>query len=45
MEKVIQCRDVGFDFDGVIRAKTEEEALKLDAEHANTAHGVKELKP
>jgi predicted small metal-binding protein len=45
MEKVIHCRDVGFDCDGVIRAKTEEEALKLAAEHANSAHGVKEVTP
>jgi predicted small metal-binding protein len=45
MEKVIHCRDVGFDCDGVIRAKTEEEALKLASEHANSAHGVKEVTP
>jgi predicted small metal-binding protein len=45
MGKVINCRDVGFDCDGIIRAKTEEEALKLAAEHANSAHGVKEVTP
>ncbi len=45
MEKVIHCRDVGFDCDGVIRASTEEEALKLAAEHAGKAHGVKEVSP
>ncbi len=45
MEKVIRCRDVGFDCNGVIRAKSEEEALKLAAEHARTAHGVKEVTP
>lgn len=43
MEKVIHCRDVGFDCDGIIKAKTEEEALLLAAEHANSAHGVKEV--
>ncbi len=43
MEKVIHCRDVGFDCDGIIRAKSEEEALKLAADHANSAHGVKEV--
>ncbi len=43
MEKVIYCRDVGFDSDGIIRAKSEEKALKLAAEHANSAHGVKEV--
>jgi len=45
MEKVIHCRDVGFDCDGVIRAKTEEEALKLAAEHAMKVHGVKDITP
>ena len=45
MEKVIHCRDVGFDCDGVIRAETEEEALKMAAEHANKAHGVQDVTP
>jgi len=45
MEKVIRCRDVGFDCDGVIKAKTEEEALKLAAQHAMSVHGVKEITP
>jgi predicted small metal-binding protein len=43
MEKVIRCRDVGFDCDGVIKAKTEEEALKLAAEHARKEHGLQEV--
>ena len=45
MQKVIRCRDVGFDCDGVIKAKTEDEALKLAAEHAMKVHGVKEITP
>ena len=45
MEKVIHCRDVGFDCDGVIRAKTEKEALELAAAHAQAVHGVKEITP
>jgi predicted small metal-binding protein len=45
MEKVIHCRDVGFDCNGVIRAKTEKEALALAAEHAQKVHGVKEITP
>lgn len=45
MEKVIRCRDVGFDCNGVIKAKTEEEALSFAAEHAKTVHGVKEITP
>ncbi|MBK8703362.1 MAG: DUF1059 domain-containing protein [Saprospiraceae bacterium] len=44
-EKVIRCRDVGFDCDGVIKAKTEEEALKLAAEHAKKEHGLEEVTP
>ena len=45
MEKVIHCRDVGFDCDGIIRAKTEEEALQDAAQHANAVHGVTEVTP
>jgi len=45
MEKVIRCRDVGFDCNGVIKAKTEDEALKLVAEHAMKVHGLKEITP
>ena len=40
MSKVIRCRDVGFDCDGVIRAETEDEAMRQAAEHARTVHGV-----
>lgn len=45
MEKVIRCRDVGFDCEGVIRAKTEKEALEKAAAHAKEAHGVTEITP
>lgn len=45
MTKVIRCRDVGFNCDGVIKAPTEQEALSMAAEHAKTAHGVKEVTP
>ncbi len=45
MEKVIKCRDVGFDCDGVIRASSEEEALEQAAKHAIQAHGVVEVTP
>ena len=45
MTKVVNCRDVGFDCDGVIRAETEEEVLKLVAEHAKEVHGTKEVSP
>ena len=43
MTKVFYCKDVGFDCDGVIRAETEEEVLKLVAEHAQTVHGMEEI--
>lgn len=45
MVKVVDCRKVGFDCDGVIRADTEEEALKMVAEHAKEAHGIEEVPP
>jgi len=38
--KVLHCRDVGFECDGVIRAPSEEEVLRQAAEHAQTQHGV-----
>ena len=45
MTKVVDCREVGFDCEGVIRAETEEEALKLVAEHAKEVHGIQEVPP
>jgi len=45
MTKVVNCREVGFDCEGVIRAETEEEALKLVAEHAKEVHGIEEVPP
>ena len=41
--KVLQCRDVGFDCDGVIRAETEEEILRQAAEHAKTVHNLSQI--
>lgn len=45
MEKLIRCRDVGFDCNGVIKAKTEEEALRLAEDHAKNVHGLNEITP
>lgn len=45
MSKVVHCRDVGFDCDGVVRAETEEKALQLVAAHAREAHGLSEVSP
>lgn len=43
MGKAIHCKDVGFECDGVVRAGSEEEVLKMAALHARTVHGVDEL--
>jgi len=43
MAKALRCRDVGMDCDFVARAETEEEILKKAAEHAATAHEMKEI--
>ena len=43
--KVVRCKDVGFDCPGVVRASSEQEALKQVAEHAKSAHGVREITP
>ena len=45
MEKVLHCRDVGFDCNGVIKAQTEKEVLTMAAEHARHVHGVTEITP
>ncbi len=45
MTKVVNCSDVGFECEAVIRAETEEEALKLVAEHAKEVHGMQEVTP
>jgi predicted small metal-binding protein len=38
--KVVHCRDVGFDCEGVVRAETEAEVLRQVAEHARKVHDV-----
>ena len=43
MAKVLHCRDLGFDCDGVCRAETEEEILQQAAEHAKSVHNLNEL--
>ncbi len=45
MAKIVHCRDVGFDCDGIVRADTEEKALAMVAEHARTAHGLETVSP
>lgn len=43
MTKVVHCREVGFDCDGVVRAETEEEVLKQVAAHAQQVHNLDEV--
>ena len=38
--KVVRCREVGFDCEGVVRAESEEEVLRQVAEHARIVHNV-----
>ena len=45
MKKVIHCRDVGYDCNGVIKANSEEEALQQAAQHARKVHGLVEVSP
>jgi predicted small metal-binding protein len=45
MAKQIRCRDAGVDCDFEARAETEEELLKVCAEHAKTAHGLEQVPP
>lgn len=45
MTKVVNCRDIGFDCDGVVRAESEEETLQLVAEHAKSVHGLETVSP
>ncbi len=43
MAKVLRCKDIGMDCDFVARGETEEEILKLAAEHAGTTHDMQEI--
>ncbi len=44
-EKVIHCRDVGFDCEGVVSADTDEAVIALAVQHAAEVHGVTEVTP
>jgi predicted small metal-binding protein len=43
--KVVHCREVGFDCEGVVRADSENEVLRQVAEHAKSAHGMESVGP
>ena len=41
--KQLNCRDAGFDCEGVIEGETEQDVMSQAAEHARQAHGVTEI--
>ena len=43
MAKILRCRDVGYDCGVEVEAETEEEILKMAAEHATRDHGLPEV--
>ena len=43
MAYVVNCRDIGFDCEGVVRGESEEEVLTKVAEHAGNTHGITEV--
>ena len=45
MAKVLNCRDVGFDCEGVIHADTEAEVMQQAAEHVRDVHGIDQITP
>jgi predicted small metal-binding protein len=45
MGKAIQCSDIGFDCESIIRADSDDEAVRLAAEHAQKVHGLSEITP
>ena len=45
MPTIIRCADLGFDCDGVVRAETEEDALRQVADHARDVHGIETVPP
>ena len=45
MKKVIRCRDIGYDCDGILHAYNEEELLSKVAAHALEQHGLRRVTP
>jgi predicted small metal-binding protein len=43
MMKELNCRDVGFDCDAVVRADSEEEVMAQVATHAREVHGLQQI--
>lgn len=45
MGKIVHCRDVGFDCEGIVRGPDEASVLSDAAAHAQAVHGVAEITP
>lgn len=45
MTLVVQCRDIGFDCEGVVKAENEEDLMKQVAAHAGEVHDISEVTP
>lgn len=43
MTRELNCRDVGFDCDAVIRADSDEEVMAQTATHASEVHGLQQI--
>lgn len=43
MTKELNCADVGFECDAVIRADTDEEVMAQAATHAQEVHGLQQI--
>ena len=43
MTLIVNCRDVGFDCEGVVRAESQDDLLQQVAAHAQSVHGLKEV--
>jgi predicted small metal-binding protein len=43
MTKELNCSDVGFECDAVVRADTEEEVMAQVATHAREVHGLQQI--
>ncbi|OIO32930.1 MAG: hypothetical protein COZ49_03475 [Candidatus Yonathbacteria bacterium CG_4_10_14_3_um_filter_47_65] len=43
--KKLTCKNVGVECDGVFEADTEDEVIKLAAEHAAAAHNLPKIPP
>jgi predicted small metal-binding protein len=43
MTKVVHCRDLGFDCEGIVRAETEAQAMQQVADYARDVHGLQSV--